>query len=99
MARTQILYVTKIAGCIFMNDMWRPLCFYGLMGPELIPEIKTECFAWSLMSNHVHLLLKTGLVPVSFTILDAADWILPVASGAVCLLIYECWKKRKPSKQ
>ncbi len=32
---------------------------------ELIPETKTDCFAWALMSNHVHLLLRTGLVPVS----------------------------------
>lgn len=32
---------------------------------QLIPETKTDCFAWALMSNHVHLLLRTGLVPVS----------------------------------
>lgn len=32
---------------------------------ELIPETKTDCFAWVLMPNHVHLLLKTGLVPIS----------------------------------
>ena len=32
---------------------------------ELIPETKTDCFAWALMSNHVHLLLRTGLVPIS----------------------------------
>ena len=32
---------------------------------ELILETKTDCFAWALMSNHVHLLLRTGLVPIS----------------------------------
>lgn len=32
---------------------------------ELIPETKTDCFAWALMSNHVHLLARTGLVPIS----------------------------------
>lgn len=31
----------------------------------LIPETKTECFAWALLSNHVHLLLKTGLTPAA----------------------------------
>ena len=32
---------------------------------ELIPETKTDCFAWALMSNHARLLLRTGLVPIS----------------------------------
>jgi len=32
---------------------------------ELIPDTKTDCFAWALMSNHVHLLLRTGLVSIS----------------------------------
>jgi REP element-mobilizing transposase RayT len=32
---------------------------------ELIPETKTDCFAWALIPNHVHLLLRTGCVPVS----------------------------------
>ena len=32
---------------------------------ELICETKTDCFAWSLIPNHVHLLLRTGLVPIS----------------------------------
>ncbi|WDN90755.1 hypothetical protein BuS5_03726 [Desulfosarcina sp. BuS5] len=31
---------------------------------NLIPETQTECFAWVLIPNHVHLLLKTGLIPV-----------------------------------
>ncbi len=32
---------------------------------ELIPETQIDCFAWTLIPNHVHLLLRTGLVPVS----------------------------------
>jgi hypothetical protein len=31
----------------------------------LIPETQTDCFAWALIPNHVHLLLRTGLVPIS----------------------------------
>ncbi len=26
----------------------------------LVPETKTACYAWALMSNHVHMLLRTG---------------------------------------
>jgi putative transposase len=32
---------------------------------ELIPETQTDCFAWALIPNHVHLLLRTGSTPVS----------------------------------
>jgi len=32
---------------------------------DLIPETQTDCFAWALLPNHVHLLLRTGSVPVS----------------------------------
>lgn len=31
----------------------------------LIPETQTDCFAWALIPNHVHLILRTGSVPVS----------------------------------
>jgi REP element-mobilizing transposase RayT len=31
----------------------------------LLTETRTECFAWALMSNHFHLLLQTGDVPVA----------------------------------
>jgi REP element-mobilizing transposase RayT len=30
----------------------------------LVSESKTACYGWALMTNHVHLLLKTGLSPV-----------------------------------
>jgi putative transposase len=32
---------------------------------ELIPETNTDCFAWALIPNHIHLLLRTGSVPIS----------------------------------
>ena len=31
----------------------------------LVPETKTSCYAWALMSNHVHMLLRTGDAPLS----------------------------------
>ncbi|MFQ5874108.1 MAG: transposase [Dehalococcoidia bacterium] len=31
----------------------------------LLPETQTACYAWVLMPNHVHLLLRTGQVPVA----------------------------------
>ena len=32
---------------------------------QTITETETECYAWVLMTNHVHLLLKTGLSPIA----------------------------------
>jgi putative transposase len=32
---------------------------------RIILETETRCLAWVLMTNHVHLLLKTGLVPIA----------------------------------
>lgn len=31
----------------------------------LLPETQTCCYAWVLMSNHAHILLRTGNVPIS----------------------------------
>jgi REP element-mobilizing transposase RayT len=31
----------------------------------IITETSTDCYAWTLMTNHVHLLLKTGLAPIA----------------------------------
>jgi putative transposase len=31
----------------------------------LTPDSQTRCFAWALLPNHVHLLLQTGLMPMS----------------------------------
>lgn len=32
---------------------------------RIIPETETRCYGWVLMSNHVHLLLRTGLAPIA----------------------------------
>jgi REP element-mobilizing transposase RayT len=32
---------------------------------EILLDTETTCFAWSLMPNHFHLLLRTGNIPVS----------------------------------
>ena len=31
----------------------------------LVSESETGCYGWAIMTNHVHLLLKTGLSPVA----------------------------------
>src|SRR5210317_1985300 len=32
---------------------------------RIVLETETVCYAWVLMTNHVHLLLKTGLAPIA----------------------------------
>jgi putative transposase len=32
---------------------------------RILTETSTPCYAWTLMYNHVHLLLRTGLVPIA----------------------------------
>ena len=31
----------------------------------VLTETSTPCYAWALLSNHIHLLLRTGLIPIS----------------------------------
>ena len=31
----------------------------------IVAESQTDCYAWVLMTNHVHMLLKTGLTPIA----------------------------------
>ena len=38
--------------------------FLGRLG-KVLKETSTSCYAWALMPNHVHLLLRTGLAPIS----------------------------------
>jgi len=40
------------------------LLFLKRLG-DLLIETKTSCFAWALIPNHFHLLLRTGNVPIS----------------------------------
>jgi putative transposase len=48
---------------IFQDDQDRN-AFLDRLG-FLLLESKTSCFAWALLSNHVHLLVRTGVIPVA----------------------------------
>ena len=48
---------------IFVDDKDRDDFIERLSG--LLQETKTLCYAWALMSNHVHLLLRTGTSPIA----------------------------------
>ncbi len=48
---------------IFLDDQDRD-SFVRRLG-ELVNETQTLCYAWALIPNHFHLLLKTGRVPVA----------------------------------
>ncbi len=48
---------------IFYDDSDRNN-FLNRLGIVLI-ETKTPCFAWALIPNHLHLLLRTGVAPIS----------------------------------
>jgi REP element-mobilizing transposase RayT len=32
---------------------------------SIVNDTRTQCFAWALMPNHIHLLLRTGDVPIA----------------------------------
>ena len=32
---------------------------------DILSDIKTPCYAWALMTNHLHLLLRTGTAPIA----------------------------------
>jgi len=48
---------------IFWDDADRD-AFVERLG-QVITETHTDCFSWALIPNHVHLLLRTGLTPIS----------------------------------
>ncbi len=48
---------------IFRDDQDR-FVFLNRLG-KLLLETRTNCYAWSLIPNHFHLLLKTGDVPIA----------------------------------
>lgn len=50
-------------GKIFRDDKDREF-FITRLG-ELVAETRTQCFAWALIPNHFHLLLKTGNEPIA----------------------------------
>ena len=46
---------------------------------DLIPGTHTDCFAWALLPNHFHLLLRTGKVPIA----DLMRRLLTGHAGAI----------------
>jgi REP element-mobilizing transposase RayT len=48
---------------IFRNDKDREDFLNRLS--ILLPETKTSCYAWALLTNHAHFLFKTGQVPLA----------------------------------
>lgn len=50
-------------GRIFLDDADRDYFVERLAA--LLPATSTSCFAWALIPNHFHLLVRTGCVPVS----------------------------------
>jgi REP element-mobilizing transposase RayT len=48
---------------IFRDDADRD-SFLERLG-QVLMDSRTECFAWALMPNHVHLLVRTGLTPIA----------------------------------
>jgi len=48
---------------IFADDKDRDDFISRISG--LLQETQTRCYAWALMTNHVHLLLRTGNVPIA----------------------------------
>jgi putative transposase len=50
-------------GAVFRSDTDRNH-FLERLG-EILQDTKTPCYAWALIPNHFHLLLRTGAVPIS----------------------------------
>ena len=48
---------------IFWDDEDRD-AFLKRLG-QVLTETQTDCFAWALIPNHAHMLLRTGLTPIS----------------------------------
>ena len=48
---------------IFFDDVDRDY-FVGRLA-TVLSETSTNCFAWALIPNHLHLLVQTGAVPIS----------------------------------
>ena len=56
--------VRGIEGKAIFKDLYDRYEFLDRLG-DLLLDTSTPCFAWALMFNHVHLLLKTGLTPIA----------------------------------
>ena len=62
-----------VARCRIFNDDDDKRSFLERMG-ELFLKNGTVCYAWSLMPNHFHLLLRTGAVPLWHVMQKLLTW-------------------------
>lgn len=58
------IVVRGIEGKAIFNDRLDRYNFLDRLG-IVLSDTSTPCFAWALMFNHVHLLLRTGLTPLA----------------------------------
>jgi putative transposase len=58
------IIVRGIDRCLIFRDDHDRNQYLERLG-DILTESETPCYAWVLMSNHSHLLLKTGLVPLA----------------------------------
>jgi REP-associated tyrosine transposase len=58
------IVVRGIEGKAIFNDHIDRKNFLDRLG-DVLSDTATPCFAWALMFNHVHLLLRTGLTPIA----------------------------------
>jgi REP element-mobilizing transposase RayT len=58
------IIVRGIEGKAIFNDRSDRYNFLDRLG-DVLSDTATPCFAWALMFNHVHLLLRTGLTPIA----------------------------------
>ncbi len=71
---------------IFKNDGDRDH-FLSRLG-DILTETKTACYAWALIPNHFHLLLRTSNVSISTTsVLGDVHWIIGLQSVLHMILI------------
>jgi len=60
----QHIIIRGIEGRAIFRDRWDRDSFLKRLGNVLL-DTSTACYAWALMSNHVHLLLRTGLATIA----------------------------------
>ncbi len=56
---------------IFSDDQDRDN-FVECLG-NIVAETQTLCFAWALIPNHAHILLRTGQTPLAAVIVDSVS--------------------------
>ena len=81
---------------IFFDDSDRDDFLDRLGG--ILSDSKTPCFAWAFMTNHLHLLLRTGAAPIATVIrrllTGYAVSFNPACSGIIAAMV-TCFSPRR----